>query len=474
VVPHSGSDCRASSPAHERNRTRVKVAERVLLADDEPLSREFLAEALAEFGCEVTAVADGDAAFAALRSQPFDLVLTDLRMPGRDGVAVVTEARLRDPDMPVVLVTAHGTLGVAVEAMREGADDVLEKPVSPHDLGLSLRRVRERRRLLRENRYLRSAAIGDDLIVAGPSMQRVADLVARVARSRATVLIRGESGTGKERVAALVHRRSDRADAPFVKLNVAAVPESLAESEFFGHEAGAFTGASKPREGKFELADGGTLFLDEIGEMPLALQSKLLRVLQEGEVTRVGGNRTVKVDVRVVAATNRDLAAEVRLGRFREDLWYRLNVVPITVPPLRERRDEIVPLAERFLLRDVRLTDAARDVLVSHPWPGNVRELQNVVQRACLLCEGGVVDGPALREWIGGGGVVAAVPVPADATPLHPIDPFVGRSLAQVESELIRATLAHCDDNRTKAARMLGIGVRTLFNKLREPVNVEG
>jgi DNA-binding NtrC family response regulator len=439
--------------------------ERVLVADDEPLSRDFLAEALRQLGADVVAVADGDAAVAALHAGSLDPVLTDLRMPGRDGVAVLCESKLRDPDRPVILVTAHGTMSVAVQALRSGADDVLEKPLVAADLELALHRVRERRKLRRENRYLRERARGGELLVAGAGMRRVVELVEKVAASKATVLLQGESGTGKERVAALLHERSDRAEQAFVKLNCAAIAEPLLESEFFGHEAGAFTGASKAREGRFELADRGSLFLDEVGEMAPALQTKLLRALQEGEVTRVGGNRTIQVDVRVIAATNRDLREEVAAGRFREDLFYRLNVVPITVPPLRERVDEILPLAESFLARGVTLAADAAEVLRAHRWPGNVRELQNVMQRACLLCRDGVIGGAELREWLGGGWERAGAP--AAGAGADPIAALVGRSLEDVERAVIERTLAECGGNRTKAAALLGIGVRTLFNKLR-------
>jgi len=296
-----------------------------------------------------------------------------------------------------------------------------------------------------------------------------------VAPSTATVLIHGETGTGKERIAARIHAASDRADKPFVKLNCAAIPEALLESELFGHEAGAFTGAKGRREGRFELADGGTLFLDEVGETSPAMQAKLLRVLQEGEFERVGGNRTIKVDVRVVAATNRDLRQEVAAGRFRADLLYRLDVVPITVPPLRERPDDVMPLARHFARPGLRFAPEAETALRSSRWPGNVRELQNVVQRLGILCAGDVVDGELARMHVAPGEGEAAV---APATPaLEPIvalmarDPvgaLVGKKLGDVERELVRRTLAHCGGNRTRTAEMLGIGVRTLFNRLQE------
>jgi len=448
----------------------------VLLADDEPLSREFLFEALQTFGCEVHAVEDGRQAIAAMGERTFDLVVTDLRMPHADGLAVLAASKQTDPDRPVVLVTAHGTMHTAIEAMRKGADDILEKPVVLDDLEVLLERVRGRRRILRENRFLRAETVGGELIVASPAMQAVVDLVQRVAKSKASVLVRGESGTGKERVAAMVHRCSDRAQAPFVKLNCAAIPEALLESELFGHEAGSFTGAARRREGRFEIADGGTLFLDEVGEMSASMQSKLLRVLQENEFERVGGNTTVKVDVRIVAATNRDLGAMVAAGRFRGDLLYRLDVVPIVLPPLRERRDEIVPLARHFLRPGASFTADAEALLRSWDWPGNVRELQNVVQRTGLLCDGDVVTAELLQKWIRPGAdrdpaderTVVLMPSP----PLDAFAPLLGRKLADVEAELVRRTLAHCGGNRTRTAEMLGIGVRTLFNKLQDDTRV--
>jgi DNA-binding NtrC family response regulator len=453
----------------------MKSAELVLLADDEPLSREYLQEVLQSLGLQVHAVADGDAAVAALQQRAFDLVVTDLKMPGRDGTAVLVESKLREPDRPVILVTAHGTMSVAVDAMQKGADDILEKPVRIEAIELALTRVRDRARLLRENRFLRAESVGGDMVVAGEAMASIVEMVERVAASKATVLVHGESGTGKERIAALVHRRSDRAHGPFVKLNCAAIAESLLESELFGHEAGAFTGASKRREGRFELADGGTLFLDEVGEMSPAMQGKLLRVLQEGELQRVGSDRTLAVDVRVVAATNRDLAADVQSGRFREDLYYRLNVVPLLVPPLRERRGEIAPLARHFLRPGLEFTADAEALLAAQPWPGNVRELQNVVQRVGLMAAGNVVDAALVRAWLQPGRPLPQV-VLQPAT--DPLARFVGRPLAELEDEVIAATLQRCNGNRTRAAAMLGIGVRTLFNRLRQaadsiPVRVD-
>ena len=447
--------------------------DRVLVVDDEELSREFLREALSSFGCEVHAVNDGQAALAALAADDadYDLVFTDLRMPGADGMAVLEANRKAAPDRPAVLVTAHGTMHVAVQAMREGAADVLEKPVALDALELLLERLRARARLVRENTFLREEAIAGELVFASPSMREIVDMIERVAPSRATVLVQGESGTGKERVAALVHKRGDRSGRPFVKLNCAAIPEALLESELFGHEAGSFTGAGRRREGRFELADGGTLFLDEVGEMSPAMQAKLLRVLQEGEFERVGGGETVRVDVRVVAATNRDLEAEVAAGRFRGDLLYRLQVVPSWLPPLRDRPEDIVPLARHFLRAGLRFDEAAEATLLAWRWPGNVRELQNLVQRVGLLCDGEIVDDALVRQWL-----APRDPSTVERTVvLQPADPWgalVGRTLAEVERELIRRTLEHCDGNRRRTAATLGIGVRTLFNKLKNDEDV--
>ncbi|MBK8101570.1 MAG: sigma-54-dependent Fis family transcriptional regulator [Planctomycetes bacterium] len=450
----------------------MSTRELVLLADDEPLSREFLQEALQAQGLEVVAVGDGDAAIALLHQQQFDIVVTDLKMPGQDGQAVLATSKAQQPERPVILVTAHGTMDVAITAMRAGADDILEKPVGLAELELALTRVRDRRRLLCENRFLRAESTGHEPFVCGPATRAVVELIDRVAPSKATVLIRGESGTGKERIAALVHTRSDRAARPFIKLNCAAVAESLLESELFGHEAGAFTGAARRREGRFELADGGTLFLDEVGEMSAAMQAKLLRVLQEGEFTRVGGNRSIVVDVRVVAATNRDLERDVAAGRFRDDLFYRLDVVPIFLTPLRQRPEEIVPLARSFLRPGITLTADAEAALQQWSWPGNVRELQNVIQRLCLLAPGRLVDAAAVHAWLQPGRP-DALPTVVLQPATDPYEALAGRPLADIEAELVRRTLRRCQGNRTRTAELLGIGVRTLFNKLKDDTLVE-
>lgn len=443
--------------------TEIDPSSSVLVADDEPISREFLAEALRMLGLTVTEVEDGTAAIERLDQQHFDYIFTDLQMPGQDGLAVLTESKQQDADRPVVLVTAHGTMEVAIEVMRKGADDILEKPVTANDLELALMRARDRARLRRENRYFRSQSVGQDMLVCSEQMRQVVELIGKVALSKASVLIRGESGTGKERVAAEIHRRSGRASGPFVKINCAAIPESLMESELFGHEAGAFTGANKRREGCFELADTGTLFLDEIGEMAPGMQVKLLRVLQEGEFTRLGGSHPVQVDVRIVSATNRDLERDISEARFRGDLFYRLNVVPLNVPALRQRPEEIGPLVEHFACEGVAVSDGAMRLLQAHDWPGNVRELENLIQRACILCNDGMIRSNLIAPWLG----VDLEPTVEIPSPMQAGESLAGRKLCEVEMQVIAETLEFCQGNRTKAAGMLGIGVRTLFNKLK-------
>src|SRR5262245_3664020 len=373
--------------------------QRVLVVDDDSLSRDFLTEAVRSLGYQADAVVSGEAALERLSAREYHLVLTDLRMPGIGGVELVARVGREHPDLPVVVITAHGSVETAVDAMRKGAADFLMKPCSPDTLELVLKRVERSRRLERENAYLRQqiSPLGQQSIISSSkAMRETLEVAARVAASKGTVLITGESGTGKERIAQHVHLKSSRAAGPFIRVNCAALSETLLESELFGHEKGSFTGAHKRREGRFELADGGTLLLDEIGEISPALQTKLLRVLEEEEFERVGGSTTLKVDVRVIATTNRDLGSEVRAGRFREDLYYRLHVLPIHLAPLRERQDDVLPLAEHFAERYAAengkptpgFTDEAMDRLVAWHWPGNVRELENAVQRAVVLCQG--------------------------------------------------------------------------------------
>ena len=441
--------------------------ERVLVVDDDAPTRELLFEILTRHGCEVLLAADGDQAVKHLEREELDLVLTDVRMPGLSGMDVLGRAREVDRDAPVILMTAYGTIESAVEAMKCGAFDYIVKPVSPDRVDLMLQRVSEWSSLVRENRYLRSQLAGqeaaDEMVGRHPRLVEVIETVRRVAQSKATVLVQGESGTGKELIARLVHYSSPRCENAFITVNCAALSETLLESELFGHERGAFTGAISRREGRFELAHGGTLMLDEISEIPPPLQAKLLRAVEEEEFERVGGTRTIKVDVRLVCTTNRDLTREVAEGRFRDDLYYRLNVVPVVLAPLRERRDDIPLLATYFVRRFARenasparrVTKEAMQLLKQAPWPGNVRELRNAIQRAVVLAtseEIGPDDLPAdlsvVRPRRAGGGVM------------------VGQSIDEMERELILRTLESTGWNKTEAARILDVTPRTLRNKL--------
>jgi len=439
---------------------------RAIVIDDDRLSREFLVEALQTCDYEVREAADAEAGIRMMRGGDVDLIVTDLRLPGADGIEVVRSAKERLPDVPVIVLTAYGSVTTAVEAMRSGAEDFLLKPVSPEQLEVVLERSMTVRALRHENKVLKArldpAGEGSSPIVGGNARFRaVIRLIERVAATDATVLIRGESGTGKELAAELLHAGSRRSGGPFIRVNCAALTESLLASELFGHEKGAFTGAVSRKEGRFELARGGTLFLDEIGELPLEVQAKLLRVLETGDFERVGGTRTLQADVRVVAATNRNLEEAIRSGSFREDLYYRLNVVPVVLPPLRERLDDIPALAEHFLERFRRehggpareFSPRALAALKRAEWPGNVRELANCIQRAVLVAEEAVVD-------------VAHLGLPESPSSDDLAVP-VGRSLEEVERRLILGTLDATNWNRTEAARILGVTPRTLSNKLK-------
>jgi DNA-binding NtrC family response regulator len=444
------------------------VKARVLVVDDEPAQLEVLRLILTGEGYDVVTAASGKGALATLRRQPFDVVLTDLKMPDSSGIALLEEIQRAQPGACVVLMTAHGTIDSAVEAMRKGAFDYLTKPLDRDVLLLALSRAVERTRLVSENRRLqeelRSRFRVENLVGEHGSMQEVFRVVHKVAPSSSTVLIYGESGTGKELVARAIHVTSDRHDRPFVAVNVGALPESILEAELFGYEKGAFTGADARKIGLFEQASGSTLFLDEVGELKRDLQVKLLRVLQEREFLRVGGTEPVPVDVRVVAATNRDLEREVQAGRFREDLFYRLNVIPITLPPLRERRTDVPSLVEHFLAKHGRpgrartIAPEALEALVAYGWPGNVRELESVVERTLLLSEGDVVrleDLPA---------AVRMRTRPAGGIPVE--IPDEGLDLEALERTLIQRALDKAGGNVTRAARLLGLTRRTLQYRL--------
>ncbi len=447
---------------------------RILVVDDEPANREVLEKILSREGYSVIHAAGGEEALAALRQSPFDLMLTDLRMPRMDGVELLRASRLVVPDLEVILMTAHGTVEVAVAAMKEGAYDFLTKPIKRYELLRSIEKTLEKRTLVAENRELRARLREKDRFRDGPlariigtsdSLRKVMDVVRQVAPAQATVLITGESGTGKELVAEALHALSLRAQGPLVKLACAALPETLLESELFGHEAGAFTGASGLRKGRFELADKGTLFLDEVGEMSPATQVKLLRVLQEGEFERVGGSRTIRVDVRIVAATHRDLQAEVKAGRFREDLYWRLNVIRIGLPPLRERVGDVPLLVDAFVRRFSErnakplsgVTQDAMDLLTAYTWPGNVRELENTLERAVVLSRGPHITAGDLPEHL-----------VARAENSRVLQFPVGTPLREIERKVILETLRFAGGDKGLAAHLLGIAARTIYRRLED------
>ncbi len=438
---------------------------RILVADDEPGLREFLSDALALDDHEVVTAADGKAAAKLLDERAFDLVLTDLKMPGMDGMALLRKVRAEQPEVEVIVMTAHGTVDNAVEAMKLGAFEYLQKPISgPDELRLLVERALERRGLRDTvDRAERHATPGGPPLTYGdPAMKPVVDAIDKVARTSATVLLLGESGTGKEVAARTIHALGERAARPFMAINCAALGEALLESELFGHEKGAFTGATERKRGRLELADGGTFFLDEVGELKPELQAKLLRVLQERRFERVGGSRTLEVDVRWVAATNRDLRAMIDSGRFREDLYHRLAVFPIKLPPLRERKTDLLPLAKHLLIRvaaDLKrpvpsLTKAAEQRLLGASWRGNVRELANALERAAILADADTIDAPHL--WLDEGAAPAAS------------GPGGVKPLVELEREAVLHALDQVGGNRRKAAELLGIGERTLYDKLKK------
>ena len=441
---------------------------RILVVDDEPAQRELVAGFLRKQGFDVVEAAGGGEAVTRFKREPFDLILTDQRMPDLSGLDVLEAVRSASPETAVVIMTAYGTIETAVDAIKAGAADYLTKPLNLDELLHRVHRVRERHHLVRENRELREALTERHRVegIVGDSgqMQEVLSLVRRVAPSDATVLIRGESGTGKELIARALHYASPRAAGPLVKVNCAALAESLLEAELFGHEKGAFTGAIASRKGRFELADGGSIFLDEIGDLPPHLQVKLLRVLQEREFERVGSSRPVKVDVRLLAATHRNLEALVREGRFRDDLYYRINVVTIMLPPLRERREDLPPLIDHFLRtfaekngKTVRgITREAREALLRYDYPGNIRELENLMERAVVLTRDEVIgvedlpltlEAPAAQSGEGAG-LIAAV--------------------EGLERRMMREALAKAEGTQTRAAELLGISERVLRYKLRK------
>jgi two-component system response regulator FlrC len=441
---------------------------RILVADDEAGLREFLTDALELDEHTVVAAKDGKEAAKFLDERGFDLVLTDLKMPGMDGMQLLRKVRAEQPEIEVIVMTAHGSVDNAVEAMKLGAFEFLQKPISgPDELRLLVARAVEHRSLKdRVDGTRRERTVGNEgthppLTYGDPAMKPIVEAIEKVARTSATVLLTGESGTGKEVAAQAIHAQSPRATKPFMAINCAALSEQLLESELFGHEKGAFTGAIERKRGRLELADGGTFFLDEIGEMKQELQAKLLRVLQERRFERVGGSRTLEVDVRWIAATNRDLRQMIGEGRFREDLFQRLAVFPIKLPPLRERKTDLIPLTKNLLetiARDLkrslpRLSPAAEKRLLAANWRGNVRELRNVLERAAILAEGDTIDAPHI--WIEDGD-----------KPIAPSNDV--RPLVELEKEAILHALEVVGGNRRRAAELLGIGERTLYDKLKK------
>jgi two-component system, NtrC family, response regulator AtoC len=454
---------------------------RVLVVDDEENLRHMLQILLRREGYEAVGAVSVEAALTELESNPYDIIITDLRMPGRSGLELLDEVRQRNLQTTVVVMTAYGSKEVAIEAMKRGAYDYLSKPFEADEVVLLLRKAEERERLFRENQSLRKqihsearepeAGLGD-MVARSARMNEIFRTIRKIAEFKTTVLVGGESGTGKELVARAIHRLSPRAAGPFIAVNCGAIPETLLESELFGHRKGAFTDASRDRKGLFEEASGGTLFLDEIGEMPLPLQVKLLRALQEEEIRRLGDTQDIKVDVRVVAATARDLTAEVRRGAFREDLYYRLNVLTLLLPPLQQRREDIPLLVAHFIQRmnarmNLGITGVSAEamrLLIDFDWPGNVRELENAIERAMVLTEGDQIDLESLPDRL------KKVPAVAEgqAAVVQEGDLSIKRASRKAEEELIRRALTRTGGNRTRAAELLEISHRALLYKIKE------
>ena len=448
----------------------MATSKRILVVDDDSYVRESTEEILRRKGYKVETSANGKDALVKLDEADFDLILSDIKMPEMDGIELLEAAKGKYPDIHIIMMTAFGSVDNAVEAMRKGAYDYIQKgSADPTEIELVVERALKYQDSQRENKRLRSELQDkysfNNMIGKAHNMEQVFDLIDTVADSRATVLVTGESGTGKELVARALHYNSARCSAPFIRLNCAALPKDLMESELFGHEKGAFTGAIKQTRGRFEMADGGTLLLDEISEIDPALQAKLLRVLQEREFERIGSTQTIKVDVRIVATTNRDLQKEVESGNFREDLYYRLNVIEMSLPPLRERKEDIPALVHNFVTkynqengkRITGVVDEALDALLAYDWPGNIRELENYTERAVVVARGEALAPSDYPQRLTSG------PQGRDDGGIH-----VGMTVHEIERRLIMKTLESCRGNRTEAAGILGISTRTLRNKLHE------
>ncbi len=465
-----------TKPAKAENPSALSRPD-ILLVEDKDSLREMLRLTLETAGYTVNEAADARQAAQEINRQPHKLVLTDLRMPHGSGLDVLRAAKAADPDVPVVVMTAFGSIDEAVQAMKDGAQDFLQKPVDSHHLLLIVGRALEQQRLRTENILLRdewSKRYGFPKIIGvSEALERSVAAVQRVAQTEATVLLLGESGTGKELFARAVHHLSGRRTGPFVAINCAAIPETLIENELFGHEKGAFTGAADRRLGKFELANGGTIFLDEIGELPLAVQGKLLRAIEERMVDRIGGRAPLPIDVRVVAATNRDLKSAADAGTFRSDLYFRLAVFPLEIPPLRERGGDVLLLAEHFGVkfgkelrgRPYVFSHAAFDAIERYHWPGNVRELQNAIERACILADSSTLEPADLGL---GPRNASAAPVDDQWDLSGSLTEATDRAIRTIELAKIREELAASEGNRTRAAEALGISYKTLLNKIKE------
>ncbi len=470
------------------------MLKRILIVDDDPTMREAMCETLAAAGYDAQPCADGDAAERFLQAGGVDLVISDVRMPGIDGLELLRRVKAKGDAPPFIVISGHATVPEAVEAMKRGAYDLLVKPFSYRELTSLVEAALARAHGAAPEEEGEGQPETGAIVTSHPRMLALLKFAAEVAKSQASVLLQGESCTGKELLARFIHERSRRRTGPFVAVNCAALPEGLLESELFGHERGAFTGALISKPGKFELAHGGTLLLDEVSEMPLALQAKLLRALQEREVDRIGGRKPVRIDIRVIATTNRDLRHRISEGGFREDLFYRLNVIPLRLPPLRERIEDVEQIARAFLqragYRKAVLAPEAVQALMAHSWPGNVRELCNVLERAAIMAGGETIrpehlllEEEPLATMASVQGLASTVqdriPRLSSAHPLgagsRPLDPGrdderirAGLSVQEMEERLIQKTLSEVNDNRTQAAKLLGISVRTLRNKLKQ------
>ena len=444
----------------------------ILIVEDEPKMRRLLELNLGEDGYTIHTAADAEAGLNSLRQEKIDLIVTDFKLPGMNGLEFLQAVKRINATIPVVLMTAFGTVETAVEAMKAGASDFVLKPFPMEELKLILRKELDVHHLREENRSLREA-LGQryqfgNIVARSPKMQEVLGTVERVSTTNSTVLLGGESGVGKDLIARAIHEHSRRSAGPFIKINCTAIPENLLESELFGYEKGAFTGANTSKPGRFELADKGTIFLDEIGDVPGNIQVKLLHVLQDREFERLGGTKTLKVDVRVIAATNQDLRAALEQGTFRQDLFYRLNVVPISIPPLRERKEEIPYLVDYFIERFAReagkpqsgITPAALKLLMDFHWPGNVRELENIIERAVALSTGTIIDTADIRLDISP--TISSAASSGGTAPFPP----EGMTLEQFEDEIIRESLRRTNGNKSQAARLLGLSRNALRYRL--------